>query len=136
MGSTFRDTRVLIQRAQCAIVMDSVDEMPRARAWRLPRAATEAACKLRPQLRGKRLAGLQFRRPQRLGPYYANCGCLKPRLSIELKGGPHVEQTERDAARTAYLVEQGYGVLGGWHEPGKREPQEVWEAIYAALTEE
>jgi hypothetical protein len=42
--------------------MDSVDEMPRARAWRLPRAATEAARKLRPQLPGKRFAGLKFRR--------------------------------------------------------------------------
>jgi very-short-patch-repair endonuclease len=105
------------------------------RARRLPREATPAERKLGQQLQDKRLAHLKFPRQHHSGPYCAAFCCLKPGLIIELDGGQHAEQPERDAARRAYLVEQGYHVLRFWNVQVNREPTKVLEAIYATLTD-
>jgi very-short-patch-repair endonuclease len=103
------------------------------RARRLLREATEAERKLWQQLQGKRLAGLKFRHQHRSAPYLAALCCLKLGLIIKHDGGQHTEQTERDAVRRAYLVQQGYHVSSFWHARGNREPTEVLEVIYTAL---
>ena len=81
------------------------------------------------------LRRLQFRRPHRLGPYFADLCCIERRLLIELDGGQHAEQQEQDAARTAYLTAQGYRVIRFWNEQVNRALDDVLEAIYAALTD-
>ncbi len=37
------------------------------------------------------------------------------RIVIELDGGQHAEQTERDAKRTKFLESEGYRVLRFWN---------------------
>ena len=41
--------------------------------------------------------------------------CIKKKLIIELDGSQHLEQTEHDEERTAYLQSQGYKVIRFWN---------------------
>ncbi len=65
------------------------------------------------QVRGSRFRGLKFRRQVPLPPYIADFLCASARLIVELDGAPHVEtaRRDRDAARDAWLREQGFEVL-------------------------
>jgi very-short-patch-repair endonuclease len=114
--------------------MNSDDETPRDRGRRLRAESTEEERKLWKQLRAKRFSGYKFRRQHRIGPYFADFCCVKRRLVVELDGGQHADQKEQNAARTAYLTEQGYRVIRFWNEQVNREMDDVLEAIYAALT--
>ncbi len=65
-------------------------------------------CQRRPKkssgkrLRGRRLAGLKFRRQHPFGPFVLDMFCVEPQLVIEVDGGIHAtpEQADYDAART------------------------------------
>jgi very-short-patch-repair endonuclease len=57
------------------------------------------------------------------------------RLIVELDGGYHAQQEERDITRTAYLTEQGYRMLRFWNEQVNRAIDNVLEAIFAALAD-
>ncbi|MCJ2132261.1 endonuclease domain-containing protein [Methylobacterium sp. E-045] len=65
------------------------------------------------QVRGGRFRGLTFRRQVPLPPYIADFLCASARLIVELDGAPHEEtaRRDRDAARDAWLREQGFEVL-------------------------
>ena len=115
--------------------MNSQAESPRERGRRLRVESTNEERKLRRQLRAKRFAGFKFRRQHRIGPYFSDFCCIERRLVIEVDGGQHAEQEDRDAARTAYLEEQGYRVVRFWNEQINAQMDEVLEAIYAALTD-
>lgn len=77
--------------------------------------ATEAERKLWHHLRRKQVAGLRFRRQYPLGPYIVDFICLPARLIIEVDGGQHGDQAERDAMRTAWLERQGFRVIRFWN---------------------
>ena len=77
--------------------------------------ATDAERKLWHHLRRKQIDGLRFRRQYPLGPYIVDFVCLPARLIIEVDGGQHTEQMERDAARTAWLKAQGFRVIRFWN---------------------
>ncbi len=117
--------------------MSASGETPRDRGRRLRAESTEEERKLWRHLRAKRFAGFKFRRQHRLGPCFADLCCTERRLIIELDGSQHAEQEEerKDAARTAYLSEQGYRVIRFWNEQVNAELDDVLEAIYAALTD-
>ncbi len=79
-----------------------------------PRAAmTDAERRLWAGLRAEQL-GVKFRRQHPLGPYVLDFACLDPKLAIEVDGSQHLEQEVYDAARSAWLEAQGYGVLRFW----------------------
>ena len=61
-------------------------------------------------LRDRQL-GHKFRRQQRVGRFVADFICKEKRLIIELDGGVHLAQKERDAERDIYLKEYGYEVV-------------------------
>ena len=67
-------------------------------------------------LRGKRLAGLKFRRQHVVGDYIADFVCLPARLIIEVDGDTHGddEAAARDAKRTAEIENCGYRVIRFW----------------------
>jgi very-short-patch-repair endonuclease len=111
------------------------DESARDRGRRLRAQSTKEEAELWKHLRAKRFGGFKFRRQHRIGHYFADLCCVKRRLIVELDGGQHAEQKEHDAARTAYLTEQGYRVIRFWNEQVSREMNDVLEAIYAALTD-
>jgi very-short-patch-repair endonuclease len=50
------------------------------------------------------LCGLKFRRQHPIGPYIVDFYCAQHKLVVELNGSAHLQQTEYDAERTAYLT--------------------------------
>ncbi len=82
-----------------------------------PRAAphqpTPAEEKLWEALRGRRLAGLKFRRQHPFGPFVLDMFCVEHQLVIEVDGSIHMtpEQAIYDAARTEHLMERGLRIL-------------------------
>ena len=56
------------------------------------------------------MGGLTFRRQHPIGAYVVDFICIPVKLIIEVDGGIHDLQRE-DAARTAWLEEQGYRVV-------------------------
>ena len=57
--------------------------------------------------------GVKFRRQHIIGDYIADFACLSEMLIIELDGGYHntEEQKEADMVRDAWLTKMGYKVL-------------------------
>ena len=54
-------------------------------------------------------------------------------LVIELDGGQHSEQIERDRVRTLFLESQGYRVLRFWNDEVLKETEGVLIVISEAL---
>ena len=94
---------------------DPRTESTRGRSRALRRDRSDAEALLWRRLRGRQLAGAKFRRQQPIGPYFADFCCVEARLIIELDGGQHAEQADRDAHQTAYLVDQGFRVMRFWN---------------------
>src|SRR5271169_7014542 len=57
------------------------------------------------------LHGSHFRRQVQIGPYIADFACHQLKLVIELDGGQHGSQIQKDDARTVRLESEGYRVL-------------------------
>ncbi|MFH0342024.1 MAG: endonuclease domain-containing protein [Chromatiales bacterium] len=101
----------------------------------LRKNSTEAERCLWSRVRGRRLDGVKFRRPQVLGPYVVNLLCLEPKLIIEVDGSQHAEQVSNDLQRSEYLKVLGYRVLRLWNHEVLGDPETVLESIRAALVE-
>jgi len=88
-------------------------------------------------LRGEQL-GVKFRKQHPVGNYIADFACLDPKLIIELDRGQHNEESnvKKDAARTAFLEEQGFKVVRFWNNEVSENIEGVLETIYAAITQE
>ena len=102
-----------------------------ARALR--RNQTDAEKLLWNRLRSRQLENCKFRRQQIIGPYIADFLCLEPKIVIELDGGQHSEQIEKDRLRTQYLESLGYRVLRFWNNDVLRDVDSVLEAIRLAV---
>jgi very-short-patch-repair endonuclease len=63
----------------------------------------------------KQLEGHKFRRQQRIGKFIVDFVCLEKKLAIELDGGQHFEQRERDFERDHWLACEGYKVIRFWN---------------------
>jgi very-short-patch-repair endonuclease len=72
---------------------------------------TRAEVMLWAALRGRRLAGLKFRRQHPIGPLVADFCCPDRRLIVELDGPVHATQRDRDGERDALLRTAGYHVI-------------------------
>ena len=83
------------------------------RARELRRRMTPPEARLWVCLRGKRLAGLKFRRQHPIGPYVLDFYCAVAKLAVEVDGRSHEhpERIAHDARRTAWLREQGVRVV-------------------------
>ncbi len=82
-------------------------------------------------LRGKRLAGLKFKRQEQLGDYIVDFVCFGSRLIVEADGGQHAENAS-DVARDAWLTERGFRVLRFWNNDILENPEGVARAILEA----
>ena len=60
------------------------------------------------RLRGRRIAGLKFRRQHPIGPYIADFACPEAKLVIEIDGYWHTHRQAQDELRTARLHTLGY----------------------------
>ena len=95
--------------------------------------SSDAEMRLWWRLRDRRLAGAKFRRQVPIGHYIADFVCAKAMLVIELDGGQHSEQIERDQVRTLFLESQGYRVLRFWNDEVLKEIEGVLTVISEAL---
>jgi very-short-patch-repair endonuclease len=94
---------------------------------------TDAEKLLWSRLRNRRFLGCKFRRQQIVGPYIADFLCMEPKLVIELDGGQHAEQQQRDEQRAQYLQNLGYQVLRFWNHEVLGDLDAVLESIRIAI---
>ncbi len=83
-----------------------------AQARKLRQDQTDAEQLLWQELRGSQLEGLKFRRQYPIGRFIVDFYCSEKKLVIEVDGDKHFapKQMDYDAARTAWLEEQGLRV--------------------------
>jgi very-short-patch-repair endonuclease len=62
-------------------------------------------------VRDRRFEGYKFRRQHPLGTFIADFYCSELRLVVELDGGVHATQAERDQARDEIIAQQGIRVV-------------------------
>jgi very-short-patch-repair endonuclease len=84
-------------------------------------------------LRGRRLEGMKFRRQHPIGAFVVDFCCTEGRLAIELDGGIHAEQQDRDAEREAILATAGYRVIRFPNQSIRENLPEVLAAIRVAV---
>ena len=101
------------------------------RARRLRRDETDAEKAIWRLLRNRQFSTLKFRRQHPVGPYFVDFYCHEKQLVIEIDGGQH--SAERDRERTAYLEARGLTVLRFWNSDVLKNPEGVWEVVRAAL---
>ncbi len=102
------------------------------RARRLRRDATEAEKRLWRRLR-EAFPEAKFRRQSPVGPYVADFLSFRHRLVIEVDGGQHALQAERDSRRSQFLRNQGYQVMRFWNNEVMENADGVLQAIGGAL---
>jgi very-short-patch-repair endonuclease len=107
--------------------------MASRRARELRRNPTDAERRLWRHLRQRQLDGHRFRRQVPIGPYVADFVCLERRLIVEVDGGQHAVEADRDEVRTAWLEGQRFSVLRFWNNDVLGETEGVLEAIKREL---
>lgn len=105
------------------------------RARELRRALTPTEQKLWLHIRDKQLNNIRFRRQHAIGPYITDFCAPGIKLIIELDGSQHLEQTEYDNERTAFLQSQKYKLLRFWNNDVMNDIDGVIQAILLARDE-
>jgi very-short-patch-repair endonuclease len=100
----------------------------------LRRRSTEAEKALWRTLRNRQLGGFKFRRQQFLGPFIVDFACLEARLVIEVDGGQHAVDKEKDEERDTWLRGQGFQILRFWNHEVLGNIDGVLETIRQRLT--
>ena len=85
------------------------------------------------ELRKRRFGGYKFSRQIPVGPFICDFVCRGARLAIELDGGQHSANVERDASRTRFIESAGYRVLRFWNHEVAENLDGVLHVIGAAL---
>jgi very-short-patch-repair endonuclease len=78
---------------------------------------------------------LHFRRQVPIGPYVVDFACFAKRLLVELDGGQHAREADRDAVRTSWLESRGFRVLRFWNNDALANTEGVVETIRRAAAE-
>ena len=99
--------------------------MNRDRARQLRKDMTDAERFAWQRILYRQIGGHKFRRQAPIGPFIADFICHECRLIVELDGGQHAEQREKDDSRTRWFENQGYRVLRFWN----HEILQEWDAV-------
>ena len=102
-------------------------------ARRLRRHQTNAERLLWFRLRDRRLAGWKFKRQAPIDRFVVDFFCSDAKLIVELDGGQHDHDRERDADRTRILEAMGYLVLRFWNHDVMRNMDGVLEEILSTV---
>lgn len=108
--------------------MGRIDRARELRSFQTPAERT-----LWQRLRGRKLAGLKFRRQVPVDRFIADFACLEARLIVELDGRAHEDRYEQDEQRTDLLRSLGWHVVRFDNEAVIAEPGRVLDGILAEL---
>ena len=103
------------------------------RARELRRRSTEAEKMIWHRIRSKQLEGYKFRRQQPIGTYVVDFVCFEKRLIIELDGGQHAIDQQRDRNRDSRLGEEGFMTLRFWNHDVMQNLEGILERIRERL---
>lgn len=67
------------------------------------------------QLRAKNFQGLKFRRQEPIGDYIVDFVCFEKNLILEIDGGQHAENKQKDIERDKWFESQGFRTLRFWN---------------------
>ena len=84
-------------------------------ARKLRKRPTDAEGMLWKHLRMEQLDGLRFRRQEPIENYVVDFVCFEKRIVIEVDGGGHEIDKEKDLKRDACLEAEGFKVLRFWN---------------------
>lgn len=101
-------------------------------AKKLRRNQTISEAKMWDLLRGRRFAGIKFRRQQPIDKYIVDFVSFDKKLIIEVDGIQHSfpENIEKDKVRTKFFTNQGYKVLRFWDGDVLQNQEGVLEVIF------
>ncbi|MDH3234659.1 MAG: endonuclease domain-containing protein [Alphaproteobacteria bacterium] len=105
---------------------------PTRQAKRLRRNLTNVERALWRRLRDRGI-GAKFRRQHPIGRYVVDFVCIEAGLVVEIDGGQHAEQRDRDALRTRYVEAEGYRVIRFWNNDVTENIDGVLSTIASAL---
>ena len=97
----------------------------------LRKNSTDAERLLWKYLRSKTIEGFKFRRQQPIENYIVDFVCLEKRIVIEVDGGQHAVEKEKDTERDRWLESQGFKVLRFWNNDVLTNIQGVLEMVKA-----
>jgi very-short-patch-repair endonuclease len=97
------------------------------------REPTDAKAKMWRLLRDRRLAEFKFRRQVPFQNFILDFVCFEKRLVVEIDGSQHAD-SERDTAREAVLLAQGFRIARYWNNDVLQRPAAVLEDILANLS--
>ena len=66
-------------------------------------------------MRAKQIEAFKFRRQQQIGNYIADFVCFDKGLIVELDGGQHATDIEKDKQRDDWLRSEGFEVARFWN---------------------
>jgi very-short-patch-repair endonuclease len=95
----------------------------------LRKRLTDAEKALWRHLRAKQLEGFKFRRQEPIGKYIVDFVCYERGIIIEIDGGQHSVEKEKDNERDRWFEGQGFKVLRFWNNEVLNNTQEVLEVI-------
>ena len=84
-------------------------------AKNLRKNQTEAEKLLWKHLKAKQINGHKFRRQHPMGKFITDFICLEKKLVVELDGGQHVLNKEKDIERDKWFYNEGFEVLRIWN---------------------
>lgn len=98
-------------------------------AQRLRRNHTDAERLLWRHLRNRQIEGVKFRRQQLIGRFIVDFVSFEKRMVIEVDGGQHSIEKDKDVERDLWLGQQGFKVLRFWNNEVLQNPDGVFEVI-------
>ena len=95
----------------------------------LRRRQTEAERLLWRHLQRKQLEGVKFRRQAPIGRYLVDFVSFERKLIVEIDGGQHAVEVEKDREREVWLSTQGFTTLRFWNNEIMQNLEGVLEVI-------
>jgi very-short-patch-repair endonuclease len=83
-------------------------------AKRLRRNSTQAEALIWSRLRARQMQGMKFRRQQPIENFIVDFVSFEKRIIIEIDGGQHAKNNNKDNERDRLLTENGFTVLRFW----------------------
>ncbi len=98
-------------------------------AKRLRRNSTRAEALLWSRIRGRQIEGIKFRRQQPIENFIVDFISFEKRIVVELDGGQHTIDKDKDSERDRLLTENGFTVFRFWDNQVFENPDGVLEVI-------